>query len=74
MNAQFETLAAAALKLAPHEREAFVQLLLASLDGDPVEADHLAAEVARRDAEIEAGAAKAIPVDEAIATIRASLK
>lgn len=49
---QFELLALEALKLAPDEREAFVQLLAASLDQEAGSEDALAAEVERRIANV----------------------
>lgn len=74
MQSQFDILAAQALKLTPDEREAFMQLLAASLDQDTAEDDALAAEVERRIAALESGAAQAIPLHDALASVRAGLK
>ena len=74
MQSRFEILTAQALKLTADEREAFMQLLAASLDQDTAEDDALAAEVARRVAALESGAAQAIPLNDALASVRAGLK
>ncbi|MBA5688061.1 addiction module protein [Rugamonas apoptosis] len=74
MQSQFDILTAQALKLTPDEREAFVQLLAASLDQDIAEDEALAAEVARRIADLESGATQAIPLADAFASVRAGLK
>ena len=74
MQSQFDLLAAEALKLSEDEREAFVQLLSASLEQDAAEESALVAEVERRAAELESGATQAIPIHDAIALVRAGLK
>ena len=74
MQSQFDILTAQALKLTPDEREAFVQLLAASLEQDAAEDEALAAEVERRAADLESGAAQAIPLADALALVRAGLK
>ncbi|NVD99083.1 MULTISPECIES: addiction module protein [unclassified Massilia] len=74
MQTHFELLAAEALKLLPQEREAFVQLLTASLEADISNDDALASEVERRIADVESGATHVIPMAEALALVRASLK
>nr|WP_315259877.1 addiction module protein [uncultured Duganella sp.] len=74
MQSQFDLLAAEALKLSEDEREAFVQLLSASLEQDAAEESALAAEVERRAAELESGATQAISIHDAIALVRAGLK
>lgn len=74
MQSQFDLLAAEALKLSEDEREAFVQLLSASLEQDAAEESALAAEVERRTAELESGATQAIPMHDAVALVRAGLK
>ena len=74
MQSQFELLAAEALKLTSDEREAFLQLLTASLDEDVVAEDVLATEIERRIADVESGATHVIAVDEALALVRAGLK
>ncbi|MND07895.1 putative addiction module component [compost metagenome] len=63
---------AAALKLPANDRAAFAQRMLASLDPDTEE--RWAVEVERRIAEIESGAAPTIPLSEALAQVRASVK
>lgn len=74
MRSQFDILVAEALKLTADEREAFVQLLATSLDQDGVADEALAAEVERRVADVERGATPVIPLDEALALVRAGLK
>ena len=72
MAIQLEVLEAEALKLPVGERAAFAQRLLASLDPDHEEL--WAVEVERRIAEVESGAAQVVPIAEALAQVRASLK
>ncbi|MDR7050286.1 putative addiction module component (TIGR02574 family) [Duganella sp. 3397] len=74
MQTPIELITTEAMKLTTDEREAIVQVLIASLENDAQADEALAAEVERRIAEIENGTVKAIPVDEALAQIRASLK
>lgn len=74
MQTQFELLAREALKLTLDEREAFLQLLTASLNEDAVAEDVLATEIERRIADVESGATRVIAVDEALALVRAGLK
>lgn len=74
MQTQFELLAAEALRLTSDEREAFLQLLTASLDEDAIAEDVLATEIERRIADVESGATHVIAVDEALALVRAGLK
>lgn len=74
MDAHFKTLAAAALKLTSIEREAFVQLLLTSLNAEPGLDEAWAVEVDRRIADLESSAVTAIPMADALAQIRKSLK
>lgn len=74
MQTQFELLAREALKLTLDEREAFLQLLTASLNEDAVAEDVLAAEIERRIADVESGATRVIAVDEALALVRSGLK
>jgi putative addiction module component (TIGR02574 family) len=74
MGIQLETLEAEALKLTSGERAAFAQLLLASLDEDAEIEDAWAAEVARRIAEVESGAVQVVPIAEALAQVRATLR
>ena len=67
-------LEAEALQLTAGERAAFAQLLLASLDEDTEIEEAWAVETERRIADIESGAAKAIPIADALAQVRAALK
>ena len=74
MQTQVELLATEALKLTPAEREAFVQLLVASLDAEAGIEDALAAEVERRIADVERGKTQVIPMTDALMLVRAGLK
>ena len=74
MRIQLETLEAEALKLTSGERAAFAQLLLASLDEDAEIEEAWAVEVERRIADVENGAVLVIPISEALAQVRATLK
>ena len=74
MQSQFKLLTTQALKLTSEERESLVQLLLTSLTQEADIEEALAAEVERRNADIESGEVQAIPIDEALAMIRAALK
>jgi putative addiction module component (TIGR02574 family) len=71
MATQLEVLEAEALKLPVKERAEFAQRLLASLD--PENEELWSAEVERRIAEIESGAAQVVPIAEALAQVRATL-
>jgi putative addiction module component (TIGR02574 family) len=74
MNAHLKTLADEALKLPSGEREALVQILIASIDdGSEVEAAW-AAEIERRADELDNGSAQAIPLADALAQLRSRLK
>ena len=74
METQLEVLESEALKLTPGERAALAQRLLASLDEDAEIDDAWAAEIERRIADIEGGAVQVIPIAEALARVRATLK
>ena len=74
MSSELETLEAQALKLSPEERAQLADRLIASLFEDKEIEDAWAAEVERRIEEVEAGRAKLIPADEAIARARAAVK
>ena len=63
-----------ALKLTTGERAALAQRLLASLDEDAEIEQAWAAEVERRITEIESGAATLIPMEDALARVRATLR
>lgn len=74
MQTQVELVTSEAMKLTTDERESVVQVLIASLEHD-VDADEtLSLEVERRIAEIEGGSVKAIPMEQALAQVRAGLK
>jgi putative addiction module component (TIGR02574 family) len=74
METELEKLEAEALKLAPGERAALAQRLLASLEEDTEIEDAWAQEVERRIAEVESGAVELIPIEEGLARVRAALK
>ncbi len=74
MGSRLELLEAEALQLTAEERAAFAQRLLASLDQDAQFDEAWATETERRIAEIESGAIQAIPIAEALAQVRASLR
>ena len=69
-----ESLEAEALRLTVGERAAFAQVLLASLDEDAEIEEAWAAETERRIADIESGTVQVIPIADALAQVRASLK
>jgi putative addiction module component (TIGR02574 family) len=74
METELEKLEAEALKLTPGERAALAQQLLASLEEDAEIEEAWAVEVERRIAEVESGAVQLIPIEEALARVRAALK
>lgn len=74
METRLEKLEEEALKLTPGERAALAQRLLASLEEDAGIEEAWAAEVERRIAEAESGVVPLIPIAEALAQVRASLK
>jgi putative addiction module component (TIGR02574 family) len=74
MDTELEKLEAEALKLEPGERAALAQRLLASLEEDTEIEEAWAQEVERRIAEVESGAVQLIPIEEALARVRAALK
>ena len=74
MDTELEKLEAEALKLGLGERAALAQRLLASLEEDTEIEEAWAQEVERRIAEIESGAVQLIPIEEALARVRAALK
>ncbi len=71
---QLELLEAQALQLTAGERAAFAQLLLASLDEDAEIEEAWATETEHRISDIESGAVQVIPLADALAQVRASLK
>lgn len=74
MGNQLELLEAEALQLTAGERAVFAQLLLASLDEDAELEEAWAAETENRIAAIETGSVQVIPIADALAQVRASLK
>ncbi len=74
MGNRLESLEAEALQLTVGERAAFAQVLLASLDEDAEIEEAWAAETERRIADIESGTVQVIPIADALAQVRASLK
>ena len=74
METELEKLEAEALKLTPGERAALAQRLLASLEEDAEIEEAWAVEIERRIAEVESGAVQVIPIEEALARVRAALK
>jgi len=74
MGNQLEFLEAEALQLTAGERASFAQLLPASLDEDAEIEEAWAAETERRIFDIESGAVQVIPIADALAQVRASLK
>ena len=74
MSSTLEALEADALQLSPAERARLVERLIASLDTDPEIEEAWAAEVERRNAEIESGAVSLIPGPEALARLKAQFR
>ena len=74
MDTDLEKLETEALKLGRGERAALAQRLLASLEEDTEIEEAWAKEVERRIAEVETGAVQLIPIEEALARVRAALK
>ena len=73
MSTHLEVLEAEALKLAPTDRSHLLARLIASLDFDPEVEEAWTLEAERREAELQSGAAVAVPGHEAIARLRARL-
>jgi putative addiction module component (TIGR02574 family) len=69
-----ETLEAAALHLPPADRARLVERLIATLDIDPEVEEAWAAEVERRQAEIESGAVSLLPGPETRANLKAEFQ
>ena len=78
MEIELEKLVIEALRLTLGERAILAQLLLDSLDGEGGSGEEIdeawAVEVDRRIAELDAGEVKGIPIAEALAQVRATLK
>ena len=69
MTTTVEMLETEALKLAPADRSRLLERLLASLDADEELESAWDAVADAREAEIEAGTVKPVPLDEAIARL-----
>jgi len=69
----FDTLTTQALSLPPEQRMELAERLWTSVEG-PLEDEALFAEIERREAEIESGAVKTIPYEQAMREIRDSQK
>ena len=74
MSSTVEVLEAEALQLSAAERARLVERLIASLDIDPDVEEAWAAEVERRNAEIESGAVSLIAGPEALARLKAEFR
>jgi putative addiction module component (TIGR02574 family) len=74
MASNVDLLEAEALQLPPADRARLVERLIASLDADPEVEEAWAAEVERRNAEIESGAVSLIPGSEALAQLKAQFR
>lgn len=69
-----ETVEAAALQLTPAERARLVDRLIATLDADPDVEEAWAAEVERRQAEIENGTVSLLAGQEALTNLKAEFE
>jgi putative addiction module component (TIGR02574 family) len=69
-----ETLEAAALQLTPTERVPLVDRLIVTLDADPEVEEAWAAEVERRQSEIENESASLLPGPETLARLKAEFE
>lgn len=74
MSLTMEALEAEALRLSAEDRARLVERLIASLDIDPAVEEAWAAEVERRNAEIESGAVTLISGPEALAELKAEFQ
>jgi putative addiction module component (TIGR02574 family) len=74
MSSTVETLEAQALQLSAAERAQLVERLIASLDIDPEVEEAWAAEVERRNAEIESGSVSLIPGPQALVKLKAEFR
>lgn len=74
MASNVDLLEAEVLQLPPEDRARLVERLIASLDADPEVEAAWAAEVERRNAEIESGAVALVPGDEALAELKAQFR
>lgn len=69
-----ETLEPAALQLTPADRARLVDRLIATLDADPEVEEAYAAEVERRQTEMENGTVTLLPGPESLAELKAQFK
>jgi len=74
MASSVDLLEAEALQLPTADRVRLVERLIASLDADPEVEEVWAAEVERRNAEIESGAVSLVPGPEALAALKAQFR
>lgn len=74
MSSKVEVLEAEVLQLTAAERARLVERLIASLDVDPDVEEAWAAEVERRQAELESGSVKAVSGPEAVARLKARFR
>jgi putative addiction module component (TIGR02574 family) len=71
MSPSFRAVADEALKLSPEDREALVETLIVSLERPDTLHPEWEAEIARRLEAVQAGRARLIPADEALAQLAA---
>jgi putative addiction module component (TIGR02574 family) len=69
-----ETLEAAALELTPADRARLVDRLIATLDADPEIEEAWAAEIERRQTEIENGKVSLLPGSETLTKLKAKFE
>ena len=69
-----ETLVAAALQLTPRDRGRLVDRLIVTLDADPEVEEDWAAEVERRQTEIQNGSVTLLPGPETLAKLKAEFE
>ena len=74
MASNIEVVEAEALQLLAADRARLVERLIASLDMDPEVEEAWAAEVERRNAEVESGAVSLIPGPDALAELKAQFR
>ena len=74
MSSNVEVLEAEVLQLPVAERARLVERLIASLDADPEIEEAWAAEVERRQAQLESGATKLRPGPEILAKLKAEFR
>ena len=74
MASSIEKIEAEALQLSAAERARLIERLISSLDLDPEVEEAWAAEVERRNNEVQSGKVSLVPGPEALAKLKASLK